>query len=72
MKIYLVQDFNGEHSVFFTLKRKAEKYYKKYHEEFDLSEIQTIDIPINKRGIIDAILLGAEIGGNADGVNFNC
>ena len=49
-----------------------EKYYKKYHEEFDLSEIQTIDIPINKTGIIDSILLGAEIGGNDDGVAFDC
>jgi hypothetical protein len=72
MKIHIVQDFNGEHTSFFTLRRKAEKYYKKYHEEFGLFEIETIDIPINKKGIINAILLGADIGGNYDGVNFDC
>jgi hypothetical protein len=72
MKIYVVRDFDGEHTVFFTSKRKAEKYYKKYYKDFGLSEIETNDIPINKTGIINAILLGADIGGNYDGVNFDC
>jgi hypothetical protein len=71
MKIYVVRDKNYEQTVFFTTKKAAEKYYKSATEGW-LEPPDVYEIPLTKKGIIFAVKLGADLGGNQDGVNFEC
>ena len=63
MKIYLVQDLNGDFTHIFTTKREAEKYYKRDKEIAPLQPPEKHEIPITKEGIKEAISLGSIWGG---------
>ena len=67
MKIYLVQDLNGDFTNIFTTKKEAEKYYKSDKEMAPLRPPEKHEIPITKEGIKEAIYLGAVWGGGEVG-----
>ena len=68
MKIYVVIDLNGDYTNVFTTKKAAEKYYKS-DKESPLKPPEKFEIPISKEGILPAIRLGANWGGNEVGVD---
>ena len=68
MKIYLVQDQNGDHTNIFTTKKAAEKYYKSDKEKAPLEPPEEHEIPITKEGIKEAIVLGSIWGRGQVGI----
>tara|TARA_Y100001951_G_C11286843_1_gene269306 strand:+ start:520 stop:726 length:207 start_codon:yes stop_codon:yes gene_type:complete len=61
MKIYIVEDIDREYTTIFTSIRKAKKYFNTDKENF---KFYSRDIPVNRQGIFQAVLEGADIGGN--------
>ena len=67
MKIYIVKDHNEcENTIFFSNKAKALKYYNANKDE-EYMEFDTIDVKLNKKGIIRAMQHGCTAVGSDSG-----